>query len=723
MTAAIEQEVLTDDEFRNAAGSLFKAKKAEGYMAAALHLYRAADGTPVYGRVRMHKTDPSQPKGREKLIRPFWHDGTRWTHGEPLQPDGKMLYGLHELATLPDALVVIVEGEQKADFLTQIGAGNITGVTAGGASSASAADWRPMAGRHALLWADNDEPGAKYASEVCKKLLMLGCTVERLDVAALALPEKGDVMDWCDAFKLAHGRLPGADDVLTLPRVQLADSGPSGGVGEATGWPEPQPLTTSVEPMEYPAESLPPCIRAAVDEVCGFVQAPLPLIASSAIAALSLSIQALVDVERAGRLAGPVSQFLLTIAESGERKSTADGFFTAAIRKYQAEQQELFEPVLRDFKADLQAWEAKTGGVKEKIKVETKSRKPTHTLEADLRDLENNKPEPPRVPRLLYGDVTPEALAYSLGKQWPSGGVVSSEAGIVFGAHGMGADSVMRNLATLNVLWDGSSLTIDRRTSESYEVRGARLTMALQVQAATIKSFFDRSGSLARGTGFLARFLIAWPESTQGTRLFKEPPEHWPHMAMFNQRIAEILRTPVPMDDAGRLEPQMLKLSPDAKSAWIAFHDAVEVQLRNGGDLSDVRDVASKSADNAARLAALFHVFSGATGPLSADAFDRASSIVAWHLSEAKRFFCELALPESDIEAARLDSWLIEHCGTEHTHEVSKRTVQQFGPLRKADPLSAALHALEQLDRLRVERRGRQICIRINPALLGGGMK
>ncbi|MFL9907350.1 DUF3987 domain-containing protein [Paraburkholderia sp. RL17-337-BIB-A] len=723
MNTAIEERALTEADCKAAAGRLFKAQKLEGYMPVALHVFSDADGRIILARVRMHKTDATAPKGYSKLIRPFYHDGTQWKHGEPPQAGGKVLYGLREVSAFPKALVLLLEGEQKADAATKIGMGRFVGVTSGGCTSAGAADWQPLAGRHVLLWPDHDAPGAKYADEVTEKLEALGGTVERVDVAAMSLPEKGDVMDWLEVFKASHDRMPTADDVLALPRVGARAAATPKDGGESSEWPEPQSLASTTDALEYPVEALPPCIRTAVEEVQGFVQAPLPMVASSAIAALSLSIQALVDVERAGRLAGPASLFMLTIAESGERKSTSDGFFTAAVREYQSEQQQLFAPVLKDFKADLQAWEAETGGVKEKIKQEAKNRKPTDALKADLRDLENDKPEPPRVPRLLYGDVTPEALAFSLGKQWPSGGVVSAEAGIVFGAHGMGADSVMRNLATLNVLWDGSNLTIDRRTSESYEVRGARLTVALQVQAATILSFFERSGTLARGTGFLARFLIAWPQSTQGTRLFKEAPEHWPHMATFNQRIAEILRTPVPIDDDGHLQPQMLTLAPDTKAAWVAFHDAVEVQLRDGGDLHDVRDVASKSADNAARLAALFHVFSGATGPIGLDAFESASSIVAWHLSESKRFFSELALPDDVADAARLDAWLIEHCRAERTQMVSKRHAQQFGPLRKADPLSAALKALEDLDRVRVARAGKQILIHVNPALLDGGVK
>src|SRR5690606_31551671 len=142
---------------------------------------------------------------------------------------------------------------------------------------------------------------------------------------------------------------------------------------------------------------------------------------------------------------------------------------------------------------------------------------------ADLAALEHEEPEPPRVPRLVYGDATPEALTWGLAKGWPSGGVLSSEAGAIFGSHGMGRESIMRNLAILNELWDGRPQSFDRRKEGgSFTVRGARLTVALQVQEATLREFFARSGVLARGSGFLARFLVSWPESTQGQRLFSE---------------------------------------------------------------------------------------------------------------------------------------------------------------------------------------------------------
>lgn len=485
-------------------------------------------------------------------------------------------------------------------------------------------------------------------------------------------------------------------------------------------WPEPQPLVAKGRPEPYPLDALPDTIQAAVEEVQSFTKAPVPLVASSALAASSLAIQAHTDAKRAEKLTGPVSLFLLTIADSGERKSTCDGFFTKAIRDYEETQAEFAKPGLNDHKAAIDAWDSKRGGIKEKIRQLTKEDKPTARFEAALRDLEHDKPEKPRVPRLLYADATPEALAYGLAKNWPSGGVVSAEAGVVFGAHGMGKDSVMRNLALLNVLWDGGNLTIDRRTTESFTVRGARLTVALQVQEATLRSFFDRSSGLARGTGFLARFLVAWPESTQGFRRFTEPPTNWPALAAFNQRIAAILEQPAPLDEDGALSPFQLPLTTDAKAAWVVFHDAIESELASGGELYDVRDVASKTADNAARLAALFQVLEGAGGAIRLEAFESASRIAAWHLNEARRFFGELALPAELADAARLDSWLIEYCKRERTHLVGKNHARQHGTLRDGARLDAAIRELAELDRVRLEKVDKRIIIRVNPALLEG---
>lgn len=493
-------------------------------------------------------------------------------------------------------------------------------------------------------------------------------------------------------------------------------------INDADLWPELQPLIVQIDPQDYPLDALPDAVRCAVQEVADFVKAPIPLIATSALAALSLAIQAHADVERAERLHGPCGLFLLAIADSGERKSTCDGFFTTAIRDYQAQQQEAAKPLIQAFKSDHDAWDAQRSGLKEKIKALSKEGKPSMAQVQQLNDLDADEPAAPRVPRLIYGDATPEALTYALAKQWPSGGVISSEAGSVFGGHGMGGDSVMRNLAALNQLWDGATLPVERRSSESFTVRGARLTMALQVQEATIRAFFDSTKGLARGTGFLARFLVSWPQSTQGMRLFTEAPANWPALATFNNRLTAILNRPAPIDDDGGLSPAMLTLAPDAKAAWVSFHNAIESELSTGRELYDVRDVASKTADNAARLAALFHTFSGNIGPIDLDAMEAAARVTTWHLTEAKRFLGELAMPAELANPARLEAWMLAWCRREHTDTVPTREVQRHGPggLRDKTIINDTIKELAELGRARLVQDGKKKLIQINPALLAG---
>ena len=167
------------------------------------------------------------------------------------------------------------------------------------------------------------------------------------------------------------------------------------------------------------------------------------------------------------------------------------------------------------------------------------------------------------------------------------------------------------------------------------------------------------------------------------------------------------------MNIEGCLEPALLKFSPEAKALWVEFYNTIESMLASGNELYDVRDVASKSADNAARLAALFHVFKyGIGGWIDADSFESASSIVAWHLSESRRFFGELALPNETLDAFKFNQFLIDRCINGNTHMVAKSIALQFGPIRKKEKLDAAINELYELDRVRIQKDGKRITLK-----------
>lgn len=83
----------------------------------------------------------------------------------------------------------------------------------------------------------------------------------------------------------------------------------------------PQPLMREIPPgAPFPMEALGP-LRQAVEAVADISQAPIAIAAQSALSVASLAVQGFADVETLGGDA-PCSLFCLTIAESGERKST-----------------------------------------------------------------------------------------------------------------------------------------------------------------------------------------------------------------------------------------------------------------------------------------------------------------------------------------------------------------------------------------------------------------
>ncbi|MFA7186220.1 MAG: DUF3987 domain-containing protein, partial [Victivallales bacterium] len=313
------------------------------------------------------------------------------------------------------------------------------------------------------------------------------------------------------------------------------------------------------------------------------------------------------------------------------------------------------------------------------------------------------------------------ALIHRLAMKYPVGGLLSNEAGLIFGGHAMGKDSLMRTLSTLNSLWDGQSMSIDRRTSESYRLESARLALGLGIQEHTLREFVAGTNGLARGSGFLARFLIAWPESTQGKRMFQDLPIARPALREFEKRFSDLLANEIRLID-GRLSPIELELTRDAKALWVDAYNAIEHELAPCGELVDVRDVASKAGDNIARMAAIFHTFqNGPAGSIGRNHIEQAGQIVGWHLLEARRFLGQIATPPEITDAVDLEAWLLERCRTDHTGAIPIHQIQKSGPyrLRKKKPMDDALRELEEAGRVRRVKTGHKgLDVQVNPALI-----
>jgi putative DNA primase/helicase len=443
--------------------------------------------------------------------------------------------------------------------------------------------------------------------------------------------------------------------------------------------------------------------------------------ACSALAVVSLAAQGLADVRRSPKLTGPCSLYFLVVAESGDRKSTVDRLVGQAVKDYQDRQLELSKGTLATHAADRAAWEAQREATVSRMNGDAKNNKPIEGHQADLAALENGKPMPPRIPRLIYTDVTQEKLMRSLANDWPSAGVFSSEGAAVFGGHSMGKDSIVRTLGAFNTLWDGGTCYVDRVQAASFVVQGARMTIALQVQPHVLADFLERDRGLSRGTGFMARFLIAQPISMQGRRLYRETAAT-PELDAFSARITELLERMPRMEPERGLTPELLDLSPEAKETWISYYNTIEQQLVTSGDFASVPDVAAKAADNIARMAAALHVFQhGPTGLIGADSVNGAGRVVLWHLYNARGLLTPLSASKEDAAAAALDRWLVDRCRIDGSNGFYTTEIMQYGPnaVRRKEQLEKALDLLKECGRVREAVQGkRQRRIIVNPALL-----
>jgi putative DNA primase/helicase len=430
----------------------------------------------------------------------------------------------------------------------------------------------------------------------------------------------------------------------------------------------------------------------------------------------------LVNVARDNNLIGAVSLFLMVIAESGERKSACDNLVLKAIKKLNDEYFCHDKEQNKEYVNALSIWNSQNNGLHQALTHASKNGESTDDLKEKIKTHSLTKPEQPKGTTFLYEDATIEALTKGLYFNSPSGGIFSSEAGVVFGGHGMNKDNSTRNMATLNKLWDDDSIIVDRSdVSKNMLLTGRRLTLCLATQESTVRAFFDGTNGLARGTGFGARFLIAWPKSTQGTRLYKAPPSHWPHLTRFSNHIIRLLNTDLVIDElTGALQPYTLHLSAAAQNAWIEFYNDTEQELCTGGELTDIKDVTSKAADNVARIAALFHVYEhGITGNISEDHLRSAGRIMFWHLMESKRFFSDLSLSKELRHATMLDNWLLNYCREHQTTEISTRTIKQLCPnaLRTKSNFDDAISHLIDLNRVKIVNQDKKKLLHLNPKL------
>ena len=473
-----------------------------------------------------------------------------------------------------------------------------------------------------------------------------------------------------------------------------------------------QPLNFQGDADIFPMLALPEKIRFAIFEVWQETQAPLPLVVTSALSALSVACQHLFDASRPNGMTSPCSLFFITIADSGERKTSSDKFFTRPIRDFEKKHLEENRKQQAEYATSLDIWKAKELGYKRNIQRLVSKNENCEAAELQLRQHRENPPEKPLVMRMLFDDVSPTAIISSLHDQWPSAGILSDEAGKLFNS------KTFDNIGLYNKLWDGDSISLDRhRTTDSYTVTNGRLTVSLMSQQQTFRDFLEKQGNLARDNGFLARCLTCWPNSTQGYRQIEadaasDQSKPRPALDEFH-RVINLLLSQAWQRHQLSQPRRTVTMSSDAARAWNHYYNRIEGSIGPMGVWVDVRDGASKAAENIARLACLFQAFESIESPegwkISEGMVHAADVICMWYMNHFKSIFGQQSALSADTQNANeLIAWLERTWAQRNYFAIPKNEARQLGPnkIRNKDKLEMALNILQKQGRIIVVQYG-----------------
>lgn len=430
-----------------------------------------------------------------------------------------------------------------------------------------------------------------------------------------------------------------------------------------------------------------PLLSAAINEAERNIQAPRGLLINAAFTAISIALQGLIDIKKPNDQKVPVSLMLLAIANSGERKSTVENVFLRSIRGVQSKQAIIFSEKLKDWSAEHDAWVVRRKAILRNIEKQMSKGLSTKDAETALVKLNREFPEKPKEFKILYEDSTSEALFYGMHKNLPTAGLVSSEGGGVLGGR------AFNDLSKQNSIWSGDSITIDRKTSESFQLIGGRLTVSMMVQDSAFSEYMDSKGEQTRGSGLLARFLICRPKSKQGTRFIDGATQSWVYAERFNARIEKLMERNLEKFANKSVEKELIYFDSEASRYWISIANEIESKICAKELLDGLGDHGSKLADIICRLAALFHCFEGFSGGISMATLQAAEGVAKWYSDNFIKLFSRIS--KEDLDARVLNSWLSTLRMT-GKRLVKKNYIRQYGPVkfRRKDVLDSSLNYL-----------------------------
>ena len=435
----------------------------------------------------------------------------------------------------------------------------------------------------------------------------------------------------------------------------------------------------------FPQDALPEPLReyvcqAALALGCDPAYLALPVLATAASAIGNTRV---IQLKRGWT--EPSIVWSAIVGDSGTLKSPA---YLKAVAHLFAAQKQLFDEfklAQAQFQADLQAY-----------KEEKKKAKEDGTDPGEA-------PDPPVLKRIVCGDTTIEMLAVILEGNARGTLIARDELAGWLGSftrykgkHG-GTD-----LPNWLELFRAGTVVVDRKTAE-------RKTLFVPRAAASVTGGIQ-PGVLARAltpefldAGLAARILMAMPPKL---------PKHWTELEVapeaeeaYHQALDRLLELDFE-DRNGEKIPYLLKLSAEAKVAWIAFYEewAAEQAAAEG----EVAAALSKLEAYAARLALLHHVATclwlevDDRREVGVKSIEAGIALCRWFADEARRIYATLSETNEERETRRLIEFIRDRGGRITVKQLQRSNARKYPTAELAE---SALESLVERGQARWEER------------------
>ena len=452
-------------------------------------------------------------------------------------------------------------------------------------------------------------------------------------------------------------------------------------------------------------------IPGAIRHIKSETQTSESMVYTSLVSAMTYSCHGNINVESHG--VKPVSAIMITLAESGERKSTVDKMIIQPILDMEKKIMAECDSAQLEYESEMELWLSEKENNK-KCYFKAKARGDSDVDYWRKKYIESNKSKPKiqNNTRLILDDTTIEGLNDSFANGSYSIYLTSNEGGTIT------KGKLFNSFAFLNKYWDGQPINVERKSSRSYSITNVRLSISLMIQREVLLNSTEKNIDMLKSSGFLARTFICEPKSTQGLRL--KPDTTYTNSTVTSRKLEDtaayqelLERLRVLIDEAhnrhkNNEEKIILRPTVSAQKIWDQQYNYIEFQLNPGGVYFHYKDIASRYMEKVSRIAAVLQYFTTNQSEIDDNTMMLAIKLVDYYTMQYINLFkCEIELPAAIKNAEILYRWLSEKpLVYPYNGLVKKNDIRKFGPncIRDKFKLNEAIDMLLTQRRIQLYR-------------------